>query len=374
MHGPLEHVTLPLVDHHCHGLVRRDVDRPGFEGLLNEAPGASALGTSVFDSMLGLAVRRHCAPLLDLEPLVDPDSYLRRRTELGRDETSRRMLSAAGIADFIVDTGYVPEPITDPAALATLAGDARGHEIIRLEVVGQDLLAAGIRPVDFGEALRERLKASGAVGAKSIAAYRVGLALPGERPSDDELAAALTGVAADASGAFRIAHPVVNGYLAWTAIELGMPLQFHVGYGDSDVDLLDCDPLRLTPFLRATQDCGVPVLLLHNYPFHRNASYLAQVFDHVFMDVGLAVHNTGALSRALIAESLELVPFGKMLFSSDAFGLPELYLLGAMLFRQGLDEVLTSLVERGEMGRADADRIAGLICAENARRVYRLAG
>ena len=73
---------------------------------------------------------------------------------------------------------------------------------------------------------------------------------------------------------------------------------------------------------------GVPVLLLHNYPFHRHAAYLAQVFDHVFMDVGLAVHNTGALSRRVVAETLELVPFGKLLHSSDAFGLAELYLLG----------------------------------------------
>ena len=114
-------------------------------------------------------------------------------------------------------------------------------------------------------------------------------------------------------------------------------MQLHVGYGDSDVDLLRCDPLHLTPFLRATQPHGVPVLLLHNYPFHRHAAYLAQVFDHVFMDVGLSVHNTGALSRRVIEETLELVPFPKLLHSSDAFGLPELYLLGSLLFRRGLD-------------------------------------
>ena len=71
------------------------------------------------------------------------------------------------------------------------------------------------------------------------------------------------------------------------------------------------------------------MLLLHNYPYHRNAAYLAQVFDHVFMDLGLAVHNTGALSTAMLRETLELVPFGKLLFSSDAYGLAELYLLGA---------------------------------------------
>jgi uncharacterized protein len=174
-------------------------------------------------------------------------------------------------------------------------------------------------------------------------------------------------------GSFRIAHPVVNGFLAWTAVEVGLPLQFHVGYGDSDVDMLDCDPLRLTRFLRATQDRGVPVLLLHNYPFHRNAGYLAQVFDHVFMDVSLTVHNTGALSGDIIRESLELVPFGKLLFASDAFGLSELYFLGARLFRVGLSATLGRLVDTGEMTGADAERVATMVGSGNARRAYRLS-
>jgi predicted TIM-barrel fold metal-dependent hydrolase len=114
------------------------------------------------------------------------------------------------------------------------------------------------------------------------------------------------------------------------------------------------------------------VLLLHNYPFHRQAGYLAQVFDHVFMDVSLTVHNTGALSRHIIGEALELVPFGKLLFASDAFGLPELYYLGARLFRTGLSATLGRLVDDGEMGDADAERVATLIGSGNARRAYRL--
>ena len=151
-----------------------------------------------------------------------------------------------------------------------------------------------------------------------------------------------------------------------------MPLQFHVAYGDNDVDLADCDPLCLTAFLRATQERGVPVMLLHNYPFHRNAAYLAQVFDHVFMDIGLATHNSGALSATLVRESLELVPFGKFLFSSDAYGLAELYHLAALLFRRGLSQVLAELVEDGEMTRDDAVRVGRLVTSDNARRVYGL--
>ena len=366
------YATGPLVDHHCHGLVQRDLDRNDFEGLLNEAAHPSPLGTSFFDSMLGLAVRRWCAPVLDLDPLVDPESYLDRRRELGHAEVTRRLMSTTGIVDFCVDTGYVPEPISSPDELAEVAGSARGHQIARLEVLGEDLLAEGVDAADFGAALTERLRASRAVGAKSIAAYRVGLDLPSAKPTHDELAAALSGVRPDETGGFRIAHPVLNGYLAWTAVEAGFPLQFHVGYGDADVDLLECDPLKLTAFLRATAEYGVPVLLLHNYPFHRHAAYLAQVFDAVFLDLGLATHNTGVLSRQVIRETLELVPFGKMLFSTDAFGLPELYCLGALMFRRGLSDVLEELVRDGEMSDADASSVSSLVCEANARRVYRL--
>jgi uncharacterized protein len=360
-----------LVDHHCHGLVQRDLDRTGFESLLNESAGAGALGTSVFDSMIGLAVRRWCAPLLDLAPRANPNDYLARRRELGRAEVDRRFVSAAGVSDFVVDTGFEPEPVNTPAELAALSG-GRGHELARLEAIGQALLAAGVAPDEFGGRLDEELRSSKAVGAKSIAAYRVGLGLAATKPTEGELVDALRTMEPDAGGTFRIAHPAVNAYLAWTAIEVGLPLQFHVGYGDSDLDLLDCDPLRLTGFLRATQEYGVPVVLLHNYPFHRHASYLAQVFDHVFMDVGLSVHNSGALARAVISESLELVPFGKLLYSSDAFGLSELHYLGALMFRRGLSGVLESLVTDGEMGTTDADHLSTLVCRDNARRVYAL--
>jgi predicted TIM-barrel fold metal-dependent hydrolase len=361
-------VTLigPLVDHHCHGLVTDDLDRAGFEALMNEADGPSPLGTTLFDSMLGLAIRRWCAPELDLEPHVPAEDYLARRRELGAAEVNRRLVRAAGTDTFVVDTGLVPERLTPPAELAALCGGS-SHEILRLEALTESVLASGTRHVDVPDEVVVRLRSSGALGAKSIAAYRVGLSLPDRRPTDAQLVTAL----ADCDPR-RLAHPVVSAWLAWTAVDLGMPLQFHVGYGDSDVDLAECDPLRLTAFLRATEERGVPVMLLHNYPFHRHAAYLAQVFDHVFMDVGLATHNSGALSVALLRESLELAPFGKLLYSSDAFGLAELYHLGAGLFRRGLGDLLDTLVDDGELSSADADHVAALVGHVNARRVYGL--
>ena len=74
----------------------------------------------------------------------------------------------------------------------------------------------------------------------------------------------------------------------------------------------------------------------------------------------------------MIAESLELAPFHKVLYSSDAFGLPELHLLGAELFRRGLTEVLLGWVAAGSWSAPDAERVAWMIGAGNAERVYGL--
>src|SRR3954463_15891791 len=125
----------PLIDHHCHGLLTEDLDRPAFEAMMNEANRPSPLGTSMFDSMLGLAIRRWCAPVLDLEPHVAAESYLARRRKLGVAEVNRRLVREAGIGTFVVDTGLTPELITPPEQLAASCGGT-GLEVVRLEAVG----------------------------------------------------------------------------------------------------------------------------------------------------------------------------------------------------------------------------------------------
>src|SRR4051812_25156815 len=158
--------------------------------MLTEAEGPGLAGT-LFDSQIGFALRRWCAPVLDLEPHAPAADYLARRAELGAAEVNRRMMAATGIATFLVDTGYLPEPITSPDELAGLAGSSAG-EVVRLEAVAEEVLAGGCSAGSFPDALRERLagRCAAAVGVKSIAAYRVGLALDGARPADAEVAAA----------------------------------------------------------------------------------------------------------------------------------------------------------------------------------------
>ncbi|MFC6080423.1 amidohydrolase family protein [Sphaerisporangium aureirubrum] len=363
---------LRLVDHHCHGVVDGDLGREEFESLLTEAD-APAPGTTLFDSLAGLAVRRWCAPLLGLPAHASPGDYLARRAELGAETVNGMFLRAAGLADLCVDTGFAAGRLLSPARMGEVAG-ARAHEIVRLEQVAEEVAAEGPSAGEFADAVRARLaeRAAHAAGVKSIAAYRAGLALPPRRPTGAEVRAAAGRWLSSAGARPRLADMTLHAYLAWCGVDLGLPVQFHVGYGDADVDLHRCDPLLLTGWLRATAAVGTPVVLLHNYPYHRGAAYLAQVFPHVYLDAGLATHNAGHRAAAVIAETLELAPFGKFLFSSDGFGLPELHYLGALWFRRGLDAFLRSGLDAGEWTYDDAARIAHLTGAGNARRVYRL--
>lgn len=359
-----------LVDHHCHGVLGGPLDRAAFESALTEADEISPLGTSLFDSLVGLALRRYCPPLLDLPPRAAPDEYLARRAELGAAEVNRRMLRSTGIGDFLVDTGLSAPGLTTLDEFAELAG-TRAHEVLRLEALAEDVATRGTSAGEFAERVREELCAARpwVVGAKSIAAYRAGLALSGQLPTESDLTRAAGRFLASGD---RLADEVLHRFLVREAIDAGLPVQFHVGYGDNDITMHRADPSLLTDLLRATAHTGVPITLLHNYPHHRTAAHLAQVFPHVFCDVGLATHNAGARAREVVAELLELAPFGKILFSTDAFGLAELYHLGSVLFRDAVGHFFDRGIADGEWTAADAERAARLIGHENALRAYGL--
>ncbi|MFI1921653.1 amidohydrolase family protein [Streptomyces sp. NPDC020377] len=372
--GPVHEALaeLELVDHHCHGVVTDPLDRPGFEALLTE--GDRWPGHSAFDTPAGVAIRRHCAPLLDLERHAPADVYLARRAELGPREVNRRFLAAARTRVFCVDTGFAPHRITTPAELAAAAGGpAVAHEVVRLESVAEAVATRGVEADGYADAFRaaalDAVRRPGVVAVKSVAAYRTGFDLDPARPPDAEVTRAARHWLA---GGGRLADPVLVRHLLWTAVDLGLPLQLHTGFGDNDIRLHRVDPSRLTDWLHLTAGT-IPVLLLHCWPYQRQAAYLAAVFEQVYLDVGLTLHHVGPpRARAVLEEALEITPFRKLLYSSDAYGVAEFYGLGALAFRRGLGDLLQDRVDADELGLPDALRLARWAGADNARRVYRL--
>ena len=363
----VEHIAeLRLIDNHVHGYWQSPVDRSRFEDGISEAnTEVLADFDSGFDTQVGFAVRAHCAPLLGLPRHVNADRYWERRSGLSATELARIFLTAAGVSDWLVDTG-APGDVTPTSAIAELTG-MRTHEIVRLEQVAEQ---AAARPGDYVDNFREILASRGAaaVATKTILAYRGGfegdLSAPSEREIVDAASRWRDG------GGRRLTDRVLLRFGIHEALRLGKPLQIHVGFGDRDCDLHRTNPMLLLNLLR---DSGqTPIVLLHCYPYEREAGYLAAAFNNVHVDVGLSVNYLGARAGAFLARTLELAPFRKILYSSDGFGPPELHYLGAHLWRAGMSSVLGEFVDRDDWSETDARRVADLTGRHNAERLYQL--
>ncbi|MFF4579007.1 amidohydrolase [Streptomyces sp. NPDC001389] len=357
--------TPPLVDQHCHGVLGTELGLATFEAQLVHAAGPPAAGTTFFDTQTGFAVRRWCPPLLGLEPHCEPARYLARRRELGAAESGRRLLRGSGVGAYLVDTG-APGDHAGPEELA-VAGDAEAFEVVRLEPLAERAADASGTVAGFLADLAGSVHraAAGAVafGCGPHAGYAAALADAPQPPGPGEVRGAAGRWLAARAGGGAVRDPVLLRHLVWSALASGLPLQLHAAAAE---------PEPLAGFVRATAGLGAKLVLLGGYPHHRHTARLAAVHPHVHADIGPVLARTGARAAAVLAELLELAPFGKLLFSSGGRGLPELHAVGALAFREALGRVLGGWVADGAWSRRDADRVAGMLAAGNARRVYRL--
>ncbi|TDD22980.1 amidohydrolase family protein [Nonomuraea diastatica] len=369
----------PLVDHHCHGVRRDDLTRAEFELLINQGGSPAPPGTTHFDTPFGTAVRRWCAPLLDLEPHAPPAVYLARRAELGAGEVNRRLLAAAGVVAFLVDTE--PAGAWEDGELLSATemgrhGGAAADELVRIEAVERGVAETAQISVDYLDALGEELtaRAARAVAFTTVIGSLHGLDFDPSRPSRGSVIAAVNRRLSEPKE--PLTDPVLLRHLLWIAIDVarerGLPVQFHTGFSGSGPDLHRSDPARLGALVRALQPATVPVILLHCYPFHRQAAYLAGLYPHVYVDVGLALPHTAAASARVVEELLELAPFHKQVFSSGCHAVAETGYLGALSYRRAMGAALRARLGSGEWSVADAAKVAHMIGSGNARRIYRL--
>ncbi len=365
---------LRLVDGHCHSILAGAPDPAAFALAATEADAAPPAGVSLLDGPVGLAIRRWCAPLLDLPAGAPMDEYLARRAELGAEEVASRLLGAAGLSHVLVDTGLDGPALSPPTEVARAAG-AEFREVVRLERVAERLAdEGGVSPSGFAAAYVDALARAtvGAVAVKSVIAYRHGLNIDPARPAPTAVQTAARRWLAR-RGPARLDEPVLLRFVLWCGIDRGLPVQIHTGFGDRDLRLAAADPALLQRFLAAAEPSGVPIVLLHCYPYHRQAGWLSQVFPQVYVDVGLTVAQVGARADAVLGEFCELAPFGKLLFSTDGYGLPELYLVGAAQFRHSFGRLLAGWVDDGALPADEAARVATMVGSDNARRLYKLS-
>jgi uncharacterized protein len=357
---------IPAIDQHAHLLARPDAPIE-LRDVLTESGDAAQI-EAVGDHPAYRKALRDLGEVLGMDASDAALSAARRGDFAGH---TARLLDACRLEAMFVDDGFRPAgtfPLTEHAALV----GCPVRRIVRVETEAESAAADWPPLAECRARLQQAITdavAEGAVGLKTIAAYRCGLDLP--PPSVDAASVAYEAWRRSSSGRLRDAA-LVSLFLA-DALEAagdGVPLQVHTGLGDRDQMLATADPALLQPQIDHGLLSRVPVVLLHCYPFVRHAGYLAGIYPNVHLDLSLSLTLVPQRGPGLVAEALELAPPTKLLFATDASRLPEMFLLGTRSWRESLARALGALVDDGFADERLALDWARLILAGNAHRVY----
>ena len=313
---------IPLVDHHAHAILRgHPSSLDEFRGLFSE----SADPRQWPHVATGVTYRRAIGELAGLFGVeATEDAVYAHRLAMEPQDYARLLVEATNSELLLLDDGYPPHDVgLSWEEFAEWVG-VPARPVLRLETHTLEEAASARR--------------HGYAALKTIAAYRGGLD--------------------------RVAQHVVAALEANEATGEPLPVQVHCGFGDSDLHLWRSDPSYLKPLVERFRE--TPFVLLHCYPYVREAGWLAHVYGNVWFDLSLTIPHVSQPAQA-VREALELAPVSKLLYASDAARTPELYFLAARWWRRALADVLPQLLPE-----AEAEESARLILRDNARTLYRL--
>ncbi len=389
-------VEIVAIDNHCHlplhqkppttaqGLARHFTEAADPIVLAEQTPHSLFFRRAVRDlaALLGINAGAAAGKLTPSE-LVQ--TVLEGRAKYSNAEWLQFTVKKANVAILLADTGYPRSGAWSVEeanqVLTELEPTVKVKEILRLERVLEDLILTSANFENCEEAFRQTLRearSKGVVGFKSIIAYRTGLRVPAT-VSSSEAARAFARLKAEseAKGDYvRIADKTFLDYMLFVALEEAakeeLPVQFHAGFGDTDVSLEEANPVLLKPFLENPRLRSAPVVFLHCYPYLKEASYLASVYPHVYFDTSLTSPLVAFGGGRAWEDALGLAPSTKVLFGSDAWGIPDIIYLGSLHARLALSKLLDEWHKDGWLEPGEALEIANNIFHDNAQRLYGL--
>ncbi len=360
--------NISAIDQHAHNVLKPDVaSRLPYPAAFTESHDPEVIARHARQTTCFRRSLRDVAALLNCD--ATEEAIVAERNRLGWQTLTARCFSAAKLDEVLLDDGFLPDDIM---RLDWHEQFVPVRRLLRIERVAEQLLD-GTESFDvFLERFRACLESPGqeTVGFKSIIAYRSGLNVaPVTKENAEE---AFRGL----GEGNRLTDKRLLDFLYVQALEVAarcqLPMQLHTGFGDPDLDLRLANPLHLRRWLEDRRFRSVRIVLLHaSYPYAREASYLASVYPQVYVDMGLAVPLLSiAGMKSVVGQLLELAPMTKVMYSSDAHFIPELFYLGAKWGREVLASVLEGAVREGDLTSVEADKTAVAILANNARALY----
>lgn len=284
-----------------------------------------------------------------------------------------RLFADAGIGGMLLDGGPAPLVPDELVRYGELA-DVPMWSLLRIEALIDPLLEQGADGEHIEAALSEFVEsgaADGAAGLKTVLAYRTGLAV------DPTVTAEQAYGSVDSKLPVRQGAKPLRDYLLRRTFaqcaDLGLPIQIHTGFGDSEIRLAQANPVLLDDVLRTPEGAAANVVLIHaSYPWHEQLAYLTLVHPNLWAEFSLVNLFSPATTADRLLRLLDLAPLDRVLFGTDGHGLPETHWFAAAVLREAWSAVRSQLASAA---RAQwLDEAAERMFSGNARDLYRLTG
>ncbi|GBC08721.1 hypothetical protein RclHR1_08340007 [Rhizophagus clarus] len=383
--------TYPLIDNHAHNLLDSltSLSCP-LEICFSEARG-EALQNAIETCALKRGVQQlsklyNCEATLEaIKNVTDIKSY---------DELCKTCFEPTGIQCLLLDDGL--DSLDGLRSVESHVGLVKcAKRIVRIEQIAEQVigdLAKTFKTSEdefvvelnsfrdpFNEKLESLANSDLVVSFKSIAAYRAGLNI-NCNVNDEDVALSLANFVLlcvkSEKQEIKLVDKILIDYILKLTIDIAVkhdiPIQFHTGFGDNDLDLLTSNPLYLRELIE-THPTAKFILLHSAYPYTRQAGYLASVYANVYVDFGLVFPLISATGQqANLKELFEICPSNKILFSTDGHYLPESFYVAAIQVRETLGKVLLESVENKDFTIEEALKIAKQVMFNNSNKLYKL--
>lgn len=370
---------IPLIDNHAHPFPAGRQNSYERNFALSMTPQDPAhVHSTLFFQMCNRRLRK----VLGLSQECSLEELLAERAKL--QEENRKsyidfLWKDVNYTGMIADIGCpVSKKLLTKEELAEFDQEMEGYflrKINRIEWVAEDIMESGTYSFEefterYMDGLYKKVKEEQLVGMKSIIAYKTGLDIKvlSEKKFREGYYLYLSEPQNKEYEKIFRDYCFCKGCEACE--EMKIPLQVHTAIGDSPMlDLQKCNPLFLYEVINAYPKT-IFVLLHAAYPYCEELGMMMQQYANVYGDASALVPYASIAGAAKLKALMEMAPLTKLMFGTDAGGIPEQFWYGAYLFRRFFTDVLQELVDKDFISYSFAMESAENVMNKNVLRLY----
>ncbi|MDJ0534422.1 MAG: amidohydrolase family protein [Xenococcaceae cyanobacterium MO_207.B15] len=364
---------IPLIDHHAHNILKAGVaDTISFAAAFTLADNSEIIENHSRNTLFYRRSLRDISKLLKCQPTEESIIQCRQKLEL--ESLIKKCFKSANIEAIYLDDGFLPDEVIPYKWYEEFV---IVKHILRLEYLAERLILAESKFDAFIDSFRQAIDPPPpeVIAFKSICSHLTGLNI--QSHDKDEVKSSFYAIQQEIKeNPPRLEDKPLIDYLLIQALEIAakhkFPIQFSTGFGTRTINSKQANPLDLRYILETRKFSKAPIVLLHGaYPYTREAGYLASVYPQVYLDFGMTIPFLSVSGmESSLTQLLELAPTSKIMYSSSASKIPELYFLAAKWSREILHRVLYNAVKNQDLISQEIDGIALAILRNNAQKLY----